>query len=753
MSSESSPSARKLGIGHTPAVATSQPSEWPLVGSLIVLLLFSRVIGFVTTHVVNMPFMDEWYVWSDLLDGLDQRTNIGTLLLAPYNGHRLAFVRLMLLVLRPTGWNVIYQVSVTLLIDAVWLAALWYLYRRTARALGVRITRWAIVGFAGLVFACNDINRLWGMGAEWHMLVLAWTLCLMFLSGTAGNWWRLVFGGLCAALASFSVAPGLLTWVVGIPVVWFTTSEKRRRAITAAWTLAAAIFWLLYFRNIPELGGTPILANTLARPLALAVFVFEYLGMPIAPLYNVWLYVMIGSLGVLLSMIGVGWIFTRSRQTLTPLSPWLGLAALSVGAAAMAYVARTPSHVPPYYITIARAFWIAALGPAFLIAGALDRVAWVPMWTRRWGAVLIALLVLAVELPQYGFAAASWSAPREALLQASYDVPDVCSGNWEMSSRITAPPGALRARYPALARHNLSFVHSSSLNARTPADSPNASAGALERAVVEPPAPDEGPACIRLSGWATDPATGEGAREVVLVQGNTVIKRSEVRNAREDGRSRPSDPPRPTTSWTMFVSRTRWPEDPSSLQLYARGRDEATAYAIAPAPGVRFPSGDLSRFETYYDLGTEIRPGAGGDGYVLEGFSGPEPDGRWTDGKEAQILFTLRSPASGALTLSLTATAFLVPQLPEQTAEIYVNEYPVGRWYFELGQRARDEQVAIPREAVVGQKRVVVTLRLPDAASPAHFNLSPDARTLGLKVARVRLAAGSEPQRVPQTAR
>ena len=151
-----------------------------------------------TTNVVNMPYMDEWYVWSGVLQALDTQSLSWGMLVEPYNGHRLAVMRLVLLALLPTGWNVYPQVILTASCTATLFGACWYQYRRTARELGVEVDPSVAVGIGAFVFSCADINLLWGMGLVWHGVVLGSTLCLMLLSATPFRWWRLLLAALCA---------------------------------------------------------------------------------------------------------------------------------------------------------------------------------------------------------------------------------------------------------------------------------------------------------------------------------------------------------------------------------------------------------------------------------------------------------------------------------------------------------------------------------------------------------------------------
>jgi hypothetical protein len=80
------------------SMSDSRPSRLPraFLPAVVVALLVLRLLWVVTTNVVNMPYGDEWYVWSDLLEALDKQSLSLSVLVSPYNGHRLAFIRLVL---------------------------------------------------------------------------------------------------------------------------------------------------------------------------------------------------------------------------------------------------------------------------------------------------------------------------------------------------------------------------------------------------------------------------------------------------------------------------------------------------------------------------------------------------------------------------------------------------------------------------------------------------------------------------------
>jgi hypothetical protein len=559
--------------------------------AVLVALLFARLAWFVVRNVVNVPFMDEWYVWSDLLEALEKHTLSWGFLVSPYNGHRIAVGRLVLLALLPTGWNVYPQVILTLLLTAAFLAVLWHQYRRTARELGLRIDPWAAVVLAVLVLSCSDINRLWGMGQEWHVLALGSTLCLMLLSVRPFRWWRLLAAALSAGVASFSIAAGLLAWVFGIPVLWIATRAQAARArAIICWAAGGVAFCALYLRNFPELGRNPAVPF-LTHPREFAQFVLIYVGIPIQLRFDLDFFFWFGTAGIVLSATGVVLLWKYWRAALVPLAPWLAVAALSVAGGIMIAAARLPVQgiVALYYVTLARLFWISLFGVLCLILARTQEIG-SPRWAaaRRRAVPVIALVLMGVELRQGQVVSESWRLPREALLQAADDAPDVCSGNWETSSRVTFPADALRSRYPVMARNRLSFTRGVQLDGLRLVTLPASSVGAVERAIVEPPQPGDGPACVHLSGWARDPESGGPAREVLLVWNHRVIKRGAVIQATPEIAARFGNAELGRSGWALFVSRERWLSDPSSLTLYAVSRDRSTAYALGGS--LRIPS-------------------------------------------------------------------------------------------------------------------------------------------------------------------
>jgi GT2 family glycosyltransferase len=129
---------------------------------------------------------------------------------------------------------------------------------------------------------------------------------------------------------------------------------------------------------------------------------------------------------------------------------------------------------------------------------------------------------------------------------------------------------------------------------------------------------------------------------------------------------------------------------------------------------------------------------AGSAGTVLlgRGWSGPEPWGTWSTAAEADLVVP---PLSGdcAWQLSLDAVPFVEGLSPGEQRRITLT---LGAATVETAAHAGQTRVVftIDVPAEIAREGSTLTLRCPDAISPAEVGLSADPRRLGLAVTRLR---------------
>jgi hypothetical protein len=128
--------------------------------------------------------------------------------------------------------------------------------------------------------------------------------------------------------------------------------------------------------------------------------------------------------------------------------------------------------------------------------------------------------------------------------------------------------------------------------------------------------------------------------------------------------------------------------------------------------------------------------GTGGDAvpHQLQGWSKPEENHTWCMGPEATLALKLR-PGEGDLLLEFTLRPFMLPPLlVRQRVAVLVNGTQVGEAV------AQDESAVafrVPRKLIGDATRLELTLRCPDAVSPADLRMNSDPRVLGFGVREI----------------
>lgn len=124
-----------------------------------------------------------------------------------------------------------------------------------------------------------------------------------------------------------------------------------------------------------------------------------------------------------------------------------------------------------------------------------------------------------------------------------------------------------------------------------------------------------------------------------------------------------------------------------------------------------------------------------------DGWGAAEPEGRWTVGPEADLVFALPptlSPAS-ALRLTIDAMPYAIPGRPASSVTILWNDTVLSTWRPAPGPESR-LSVTVPAQADGGRREVRLALRIAAPVSPASLGVSSDRRALGLFVRRIGLA-------------
>jgi len=140
-----------------------------------------------------------------------------------------------------------------------------------------------------------------------------------------------------------------------------------------------------------------------------------------------------------------------------------------------------------------------------------------------------------------------------------------------------------------------------------------------------------------------------------------------------------------------------------------------------------------------YQLGTVINFfGAGNNSlqYIGKGWSRPEKNFTWTNGKEATLNFEI-SDVNKDLLLKVNSYAFIVRgKVEEQNVTLLANGQNIGQWQYS-STKNKGERTATVSKSIIKDNKLILTFQIPDSAVPKEQGFNNDTRTLGIAVSTI----------------
>ena len=140
--------------------------------------------------------------------------------------------------------------------------------------------------------------------------------------------------------------------------------------------------------------------------------------------------------------------------------------------------------------------------------------------------------------------------------------------------------------------------------------------------------------------------------------------------------------------------------------------------------------------------GVEIGFATGNNGaqYTREGWSHPEPWGRWTNGFRAGLRIPLERPFEGAARLAVESVAYVPDWHPRLDVRVVLNGETLGCWSVETAAMT-ERTLPVPAALVAGRRELLLEFHFDNPASPADSGeIGLDQRLLGLGVRRLRIS-------------
>lgn len=390
----------------------------------------------------DYPYLDQWE-FVPFLDKFYSGSISFVDFWAQHNEHRIVFPRaIMLACAYATHWDPRAELAVNFFLGIA-IFAVWIVHARHA---GLR-DAWLPAALSLLAFSLSQWQN-WFLG--WQLQVFLSVLgvcgCAALLPAALRDTRAFLGAAVCATVATYSFANGMLAWPLGAFALVCLRREHPGRfpVVLAAWICVGAPEIAAYLWGYARPAYHPPAGDVLAQPVSFIRYVLCYLGQPVCNLSS--------SGATLAGAAGLAaWTFflARQKRDSVPIlwAPAMFLGLYAIASAAITGAARldmggVDQAMSSRYATLANLLWFSLALLAFLNGG--DRL-------RRGLTAAVAMLVFLSSL----HGAYRWTehyhayAPaREALLRG--DSP-------ELLQRIYPKPDTVLERRVTLEARGLSL--------------------------------------------------------------------------------------------------------------------------------------------------------------------------------------------------------------------------------------------------------------------------------------------------------
>jgi hypothetical protein len=444
--------------------APPKPSRGRLAVSILLALVpFAFLVLFVSRYSVDVPYWDEWEM-VDHLRNLHAGTFSVKELWRQHNEHRPVFgiVTVMALV-QLTHWNtdaeVAANVCVGLLIFALTAA---FLMKKWPP--GRRVPLWLLPLISMLVSSPSQAeNWLWGWQVTIFWSALASVAGLALLSTSDLGWGRVCAAALCAVVATYSFASGMMLWVVGLGA-WAFNRRRRGLLQLAFWIAVATLTIASYFYDYHANPFHPTVKSNFVSVEAFRQYLLyfvKYTGAAVA-LYDPGYAAAAGCFAVVV----FAWLLIRERDLIgTPTYTFALLAGVNAMAGAlMTGLGRTGlgtnQGLSLRYISLSTPLWVSiavlfALGGSQR-AGLRPPGEWPGLKAIIAGA---ALLLLTASVVETGYKGVQFAHSRYEQLEPARRAL-ILGDDDELLTRLYPSPAEVRSRRQLLIEWHLSVFRS-----------------------------------------------------------------------------------------------------------------------------------------------------------------------------------------------------------------------------------------------------------------------------------------------------
>lgn len=225
-----------------------------LVGGII-LLIIASIFVYVYAFGVNVIFLDEWALVPTLKQYQAQGLSFD-LLFKQHNEHRLFFPRLFYLeTFQFTYMNSLFYMYFNAFMLCTEFLCMYLIAKRQFNFSFRNIPIWLIIVPLFVFNFRQSQNVIWAFQIAFYMVLTFAVMTLYFIekifdsTKPASKFIFLIFGLVCAVIATFSSAMGLMVWLAGGIQIFIKSLHNKKMAkwlFLAAWVVITAVAFYVY---------------------------------------------------------------------------------------------------------------------------------------------------------------------------------------------------------------------------------------------------------------------------------------------------------------------------------------------------------------------------------------------------------------------------------------------------------------------------------------------------------------------------
>ena len=315
----------------------------------------------------NVPFWDDWHFIDDLEKFYSGQYTIADLA-RQQSEHRLLFPRLAMLgLISFSRWNLLYQIYTSWILLAFTWFLVYDLLRKTLRDHKELIKPLAILQALILFSLSQGENFIWAWQIQWFLADFFVVATIWSLFQWKSRWLGIVIGSLTTFIATYSIASGQISWVLGLILLKIERKDWKGSQILF-WIVAALVSIVGYYLDL-RIYHSRLLS--LYRPLDVLQLIFALTGSPFGVLAHAGTFtvsVILGWFGLFAFAIATVWIWNKEKEERSRWIPWLflagyGFAGIIVTAFGRIEFGLKSTAITTRYTIFAILFWSGAIVP------------------------------------------------------------------------------------------------------------------------------------------------------------------------------------------------------------------------------------------------------------------------------------------------------------------------------------------------------------------------------------------------------